>query len=207
MKNLVITIGRQYGSGGRELGKKIADFLKIKYYDNELVEMAAKNNNIDPEISKDADEKASNSLLYSLSTGSSFHGMLGGIYEMPLNDRLFIAQSETIKQLAHESSCVIVGRCSNYVLHNDEEINTLNLYIYADIEDRIRRIQTEYGISEAQAKTKISKMDKKRRAYYNYYSNGNWGMASEYDICVNLSKLDEDSILDLVKNYAEKLMK
>lgn len=200
MKNVVITIGRQYGSGGRELGKKLAEALGIEFYDNELVTLAAKKSNISPEISKMADEKATNSLLYSLATGS-VRGMLNGYYEMPLNDRVFLAQAETIKQLAHEKSCVIVGRCANYVLREEKDINKLDLFIFADLEYRIKRIKEEYNLSEAQAKDKIIKTEKKRRAYYNYYSNGSWGNVSDYDLCINLTDIDNDTAINIVKEY------
>ena len=207
MKNLVITIGRQYGSGGREFGKKLAEALGIAYYDNDLVELAAKKSNISPEISKKADEKATNSLLYSLATGAGFHGIFNGYYEMPINDRVFIAQAETIKQLAHEGSCVIVGRCANYVLRDDDEINKLDLYIYADLDHRIQRIKEEYNITDAQAKEKITKIEKKRRTFYNYYSNGNWGYASDYDLCINITPIGFDAALEIVKSYIGKINK
>ena len=207
MKNTVITIGRQYGSGGREFGKKLADALGFKFYDNELVKLAAEKSNISPEISKIADEKATNSLLYSLATGSTFRGMFNGYYEMPINDRVFIAQAETIKQLAHESSCVIVGRCANYVLEDDDQINKLDLFIYADLESRIKRIKDEYNLTDAQAKDKIIKKEKKRRTFYNYYSNGNWGHATDYDLCINVSPLTIETTIEMVKLYIESMTK
>ena len=160
MKNLVITIGRQCGSGGSELGKRIAEDMGMDYYDDELVKLAAKNSNLSPEISEMADEKATNSLLYSLVTGGSLRGMFNGYYEMPLNDRVFLAQADTIKQLAHERSCVIVGRCANYVLREDKDINLLNLFVYADMEYRIDRIKNKYNLNEAQAKDRIIKTEK-----------------------------------------------
>lgn len=207
MKNLVITIGRQYGSGGREFGKKLAETLGIAFYDNDLVKMAAEKSNISPEISKQADEKATNSLLYSLATGGSFRGMFNGYYEMPINDKIFIAQADTIKQLAHEHSCVIVGRCANYVLQDDDEINKLDLYIYADLEYRINRIKKIYKLTDAQAKDKIIKTEKKRRTYYNYYSNGNWGYAADYDLCINVAPIGYDAAINIVKEYTDKLGK
>lgn len=207
MKNTVITIGRQYGSGGRVFGKKLAEALGFKYYDNELVKLAAEKSNISPEVSKMADEKATNSLLYSLATGSSFRGMFNGYYEMPINDKVFIAQAETIKQIAHESSCVIVGRCANYVLADDDKINKVDLFIYADIESRIKRIKEEYQITDAQAKDKITKTEKKRRTYYNYYSSGNWGHTSDYDLCINLAPLSTEAAIEMVKIYIENMTK
>lgn len=205
MKNLVITLSRQYGSGGLELAKQLSKELGISYYDKDLVKIAADKSNISHDISKQADEKATNSLLYSLATGSSFRGMFNGYYEMPINDRLFIAQTEIIKELAQKESCVIVGRCSNYVLQNEEGIHRLDLFICADMEQRIERIKTKYSLTEAQAKDKILKTEKKRRTYYNYYSNGNWGLASDYDLCINLGRIGIDTAVSLVKTYAKKI--
>lgn len=202
-KNIVITIGRQCGSGGREFGQKLAETLGIDYYDKELVRLAAKNSNLSPEISEMADEKATNSLLYSIATGGSLRGMFNGYYEMPLNDRVFLAQAETIKQLANEKSCVIVGRCANYVLRDEENINALNIYVYADMDYRIKRIKEEENLTEKQAKDKIIKTEKKRRTYYNYYSNGNWGSATEYDLCINLTDIDFDAAIGMVKEYID----
>lgn len=202
-KNIVITIGRQCGSGGREFGQKLAETLGIDYYDKELVRLAAKNSNLSPEISEMADEKATNSLLYSIATGGSLRGMFNGYYEMPLNDRVFLAQAETIKQLANEKSCVIVGRCANYVLRDEENINAINIYVYADMDYRIKRIKEEENLTEKQAKDKIIKTEKKRRTYYNYYSNGNWGNATEYDLCINLTDIDFDAAISMVKEYID----
>lgn len=207
MKNLVITIGRQYGSGGRELGKKLAESLGINFYDKDLVKMAAEKSNISHELSQQADEKATNSLLYSLATGGSFRGMLNGYYEMPINDKIFIAQADTIKQLAHSHSCVIVGRCSNYVLRDETDINKLNVFIYADLDYRINRIKKIYNLTDSQAKNKITKIEKTRRTYYNYYSNGTWGAATDYDLCINITPIGCDGAIDIIKAYAEKLCK
>lgn len=201
MEKIVITIGRQCGSGGREFGMKLAEALGMEYYDKELVRLAAKNGNLSPEISEMADERATNSLLYSIATGGSMRGMFNGYYEMPLNDRVFLAQAETIKQLAKEKSCVIVGRCANYVLREEEDVRTVNLYIYADLDYRIKRIKEEENLTEKQAKDRIVKTEKKRRTYYNYYSNGNWGNATEYDLCINLTDIDFDAAVEIVKGY------
>jgi len=202
MKNLVITIGRQYGSGGREFGQKLAEALGIDFYDNEVVQLAAEKSNLSPEISKHADEQATNSLLYSLATGGNFRGMFNGYYEMPLNDRLFIAQADVIKELAQKSSCVIVGRCANYVLRDMEDIQKVDLFMFADMDYRIARIKRIYNLTDSQAKDKIVKTEKKRRTFYNYYSNGNWGNAAEYDLCINVSNIDSDTAIELVKKYA-----
>ena len=129
-KNTVITIGRQYGSGGREIGKKVSEILGISYYDDELISLAAKSSGINSETLSDVDEKATNSLLYTLAMGGSLFGGYAALaYEMPINDKLYIAQSDVIKDLAKREACVIIGRCADYVLKDYPSV--INLFIYA----------------------------------------------------------------------------
>lgn len=187
----VITIGRQFGSAGHDIGKLIAKELGFKFYDKELVEMAAKKENISADTINEADEKATSSLLYSLSSGSlSFRGVSGLLYyEMPLNDKLFIVQSNIIKTVAKNGDCVIVGRCADYVLENEEGIDLYNVFVHAPLEFRTARVMEALGLSEKQAREKVIKIDKQRKTYYNYYSNRDWGKLSNYDIVVNTYKL------------------
>lgn len=205
MKNIVITIGRQYGSGGREFGKHLADALGFKFYDQEIVDITSKKHNINIEVSKASDEKATNSLLYSIVTAGSFDGMFFNNYEMPANDKVFLAQADVIKELANESSCVMVGRCANYVLRDEENIKKVDLFIYADLDSRIERIKKLYELNDAQAKSKIIKTEKVRKNYYNYYSSGEWGNPSEYDLCINMSGISVDGAVEVVKKYIEGL--
>ena len=150
-KNIIITIGRHYGSGGKEIGQKVAEALGITFYDEELVTMAAEKSNIDKDVLNNVDEKATGSLLYSLVMGGGLRGLTTPIYyDMPINDKLFIAQSDVIKKLAEKSSCVIVGRCADYVLENTPH-NTLNVFIYADMEYKIARIQKLYNLDRKTA--------------------------------------------------------
>ena len=163
---MIITIGRQFGSGGKELGKKLSEKLGYKFYDEELVEMAAKNSNMNASILQEADEKASKSLLYSIATGMDSR-FFNPYYELPINDKLFIEQSNIIKKLAHEGNCVIVGRCADYVLES-AEIPSVDLFIYASLEHKIERISQKYDLSRDKAKDKSKKVEKGRKAYYNY---------------------------------------
>ena len=158
MKN-VITIGRQYGSAGHAIGALVAEKLGYTFYDKQLVEIAAKNSNISDETVKHIDEKATSSLLYSLASGSySLRGINGPLYyEMPLNDKLFLAQSEVIKHVAAKENSVIVGRCADYVLDEVEDINLVNVFIYADMDFRIKRVMDVFEINEKQAKEKSSR--------------------------------------------------
>lgn len=196
--NTIITIGRQYGSGGRELGTIIAKKLGIDFVDEELVTMAAEKNNVHKDILKAVDEKATKSFLYALVTGSDFHFVHSPMqYEMPLNDKLFITQSEIIKNLASEKSCVIVGRCADYVLRECKE-NCINIFAYTDMESKIKRIMRIHDLTYEKAKERIQKVEKSRKAYYNYYTNNDWGKASNYDICVNTGLLGLEKTADLI---------
>lgn len=187
----VITIGRQFGSAGHDIGKMIAEELGYRFYDKELVEMAAKKENISTDAVKDMDEKATSSLLYSLASGSfSLRGVVGPLYyEMPLNDKLFIAQSDIIKTVAKNENCVIVGRCADYVLEDEEDIELYNVFVHAPMDYRISRVMEALGLTEKQARERINKTDKQRKTYYNYYSNREWGKLSNYDIVANTGKL------------------
>ncbi len=205
----VITIGRQYGSGGHDIGKLVAEKLGFTFYDKKLVEIAAKNSNISDETVKHIDEKATSSLLYSLVSGSySIRGMNGPLYyEMPLNDKLFIAQSDVIKSVAAQENCVIVGRCADYVLDDVEDIQVINVFIYSPLEARVKRITNLYDLNEKQAKDKILKSDKQRKTYYSYYSNRDWGKMSNYDICINSGKIGIEESADMIADFVKGLDK
>ncbi|MBQ3037683.1 MAG: cytidylate kinase-like family protein [Clostridia bacterium] len=202
--NTIITIGRQYGSGGRELGQILAQKLGIEFYDEELVTMAAEKNNMHKDILKAVDEKATKSLLYTLVTGSDLRFIHSPLqYEMPINDKLFITQSEIIKGLAEKGSCVIVGRCADYVLRDSKE-HCIHLFVYADKEKRIDRISHKYDLPRDKAKDRINKIEKSRKSYYNYYSNRDWGNVSNYDMCINTGILGLEKSADLLCEFVKK---
>lgn len=206
MKN-VITIGRQYGSAGHDIGELAAKELGYRFYDKELVELAAKKSNISSETVKNIDEKASSSLLYSLASGSySMAGVTGPLYyEMPLNDKLFLAQSDIIKRVAAEENCVIVGRCADYVLEETEGIHLLNVFVHAPKSWRIGRVMEAFNITQKKAKERVTKTDKQRRIYYSYYANRDWGDMKNYDICINSQKLGIDGGAKLIIDYIRGL--
>lgn len=163
--------------------------------------MAAEKNKMHKDILKAVDEKATKSLLYTLVTGSDLRFLNSSVqYEMPINDKLFITQSEIIKGLADKSSCVIVGRCADYVLRDSAQ-KCLHLFIYADLEKRIERISRKYDLSPEKAKDKINKIQKSRKAYYNYYSNREWGNVSNYDLCVNTGVLGLEKSAELIESF------
>lgn len=200
MKKHIITIGRQFGSGGRAVGELLAKKLGISFYDKELISIAAKESGINPEIFEDVDEKAANSLLYSLSTGMySFGSGFSVMGDLPVNDRLYLLQHQIIKEIAAKESCVIIGRCADYVLKGNPDC--INIFIYADIEFRKREAVKKHGIDEARAEHIINKTDKSRANYYSFYSGMKWGMAENYDLCINSAKLSEEKIVDLIIDY------
>ena len=197
----IITIGRQFGSGGRELGKALADKLQIKYYDKELISIAAKESGYNPEIFEHVDERATNSLLYSLSMGIY---NLGNGYapmrDMPVNDQLYLLQHKIIRELAAEP-CVIVGRCADYILRTNK--NLLRLFVYANMEDRRNNAVKIHGVPENKAESIIKKTDKTRANYYNFYSNQKWGAVENYDLCVNTSTISRDAAINMICSIIE----
>lgn len=203
MERFVITIGRQFGSGGRAIGQKLADKLGVSFYDKELISLAAKESGVNPEVFDNVDEKAANSLLYSLSMGLyNFGSGFSVMGDLPVNDKLYLLQHKIIKDIAEKENCVIVGRCADYVLR--EHQNCVNVFIYADMEFRKHEAIKRHGIDEACAEHIINKTDKSRTNYYSFYSGQKWGMAENYDLCVNASKLSEDSIVELIIDYIGK---
>lgn len=202
-EKLVITIGRQYGSGGREVGHKLAELLGCKCYDQDLIVMAAKRSGISEEALALADEQASSSLLYTLAMGASMIYTSTTPMAVPINDALFIAQSEIIRELSEQENCVIVGRCADYILSEHEK--KVNVFVQGDKPDRISRIMQRAGISESEAKERMTKKDKKRSSYYNYYTGGKWGKPGNYNLVVSTSKIGIDGAAKVIYEYAKAL--
>ena len=185
---MIITIGSQYGSAGLEIGKKLAEELGVNLYDKEMLKRAAKESGLCEELFETHDEKPTNSFLYSLVMDTYSLGYSSSSYaDMPINHKVFLAQFDAIKKIANEGPCVMVGRCADYALEDYK--NVINVFIYADMDQRIRRIAQKYDLTDAKAKDIIIKTDKKRASYYNYYTNKEWGDAKGYDLCLNSGKL------------------
>ncbi|MEE3493065.1 cytidylate kinase-like family protein [Ruminococcus sp.] len=200
MNQYVITIGRQFGSGGRSIAEKLAKKLDIKFYDKELISIAAKESGISPEVFEGVDEKATNSLLYSLSMGMySFGSGFPAMGDLPVNDKLYLLQHKIIKEIAEKENCVIVGRCADYVLRDNPK--RVSIFIYADMEFRKEQSIKKHGIDPAHAEHIINKTDKNRANYYSFYSGQKWGQAENFDLCIDSSKLDEDKIVELIAEY------
>ena len=198
----IITIGRQFGSGGREIGKRLADELGIEFYDKELLSRAAKDSKICKELFETHDEKPTNSFLYSLVMDTYSMGFASGsVNEMPLNHKIFLAQFDAIKKIAEEGPCVLVGRCADYVLKEFDHV--ISLFFYAPREDCIRRVQEISSEPEKEIIKKIEKTDKYRAEYYKYYTGKEWNDARNYDFCLNTTSMSYEKLVEVVKSYID----
>lgn len=196
----IITIARQFGSGGREIGEKLAAELGIKCYDKELLERAAEESGMCKELFENHDEKPTSSFLYSLVMDTYSMGYSSAAFaDMPLNHKVFLAQFNAIKKIAEEGPCIMVGRCADYALADFP--NVVSVYIYGNMQSKIRRIAGKYDLTDAKAKDMIIKTDKKRSSYYNYYSSKKWGEADSYNLCVDSSILGIDKTVKLILDY------
>lgn len=196
--NTIITIARQYGSGGREIGALLAKELGIKYYDKELLSRAAKESGICEELFENHDEKPTNSFLYSLVMDTYSFGYTSAAFsDMPINQKVFLAQFNTIKKIADEGPCVIVGRCADYALEDYD--NCLSVFIHADLNKRIRRVSQKHNLTENKAKDTIVKTDKRRASYYDYYSSKKWGEADSYNLSIDSGILGIEGSVELIK--------
>ena len=202
--NTVITIGRQYGSGGHDIGMKLAEELGIPCYDKDLLSRAAKDSGLCQEIFENHDEKPTNSFLYSLVMDTYSTGYSSAAFsEMPLNHKVFLAQFDTIKKIASEGPCVIVGRCADYALHDYQ--NCLHIFIHGEEKCKIKRIMERFEDinTEQKALDMMNKKDKQRQSYYNYYSSKKWGRVDSYDLSVNSSILGIDGTVKLITQFVE----
>lgn len=203
MANKIYTIGREFGSGGREVGEKLAAKLGIKLYDKELLQQAAKDSGFCEEIFENHDEKPTNSFLYSLvmDTYSVSGYSAAPFLDMPLNHKVFLAQFETIKKIAEKESCVIVGRCADYALSDNPDC--INVFIHADLDVRIKNVSRNLNITENKARDIINKTDKQRASYYNYYTSKKWGDSKSYNLSLDAGKLGTDNCVELILKFRE----
>ncbi|MBQ2709960.1 MAG: cytidylate kinase-like family protein [Clostridia bacterium] len=200
--NLIITIGRQFGSAGRHIGEELAGKLGIPFYNEELITKAAQKSGMAHHVLTEADETATNSLLYTLAMGSSFWGGNAGVaFDMPLNDKLFVTQSDIIKEEAEKGPAVFIGRCADYVLR--EHPNTIKLFIYAPLEFRMQHVAELKGITPDKAKDLIIKTDKRRANYYNYYTGQKWGKLENFDLAVDSSRLGIETTAEMLYQYVK----
>lgn len=201
--NLVITIGRQCGSGGKKIGEMLAEKMGVKCYDKELLSLAAKHSGLCQELFEKHDERPTNSFLYSLVMDSYSMGYTtSGYSDMPINHKIFLAQFDTIKKLADEAPCVIVGRCADYALEDYPHV--VSVFITGDEPDKLKSLEKLYNVNEAKAKDIMIKTDKQRSSYYNYYSNKKWGDPRSYDLCINSSAVGPEGAVDVIMNFAKQ---
>ena len=198
--NTIITIGRQFGSGGREIGETLAKELGIPFYDRDLLTRAAKESGFCEEMIKVHDERPTNSFLYNLVMDTySFGYNSAAMVDMPMSQKVFLAQFDAIRKIADEGPCVIVGRCADYALA--EYDNCLNIFIHGNEKCKIERIMKKYELPLQKAKDMIIKKDKQRQSYYNYYSSKKWGRADSYDLSINSSILGVEGSVKLIKQF------
>ena len=199
MAEIYITIGRQFGSGGREIGKKVAQTLGIPYYDKELLAVAAKESGLSHEFLKNYDEKPTNSFLYSLVMGQQ--NLLSGVQGTTVEQLAAKAQRDAVRSVAEKGSCVIVGRCADYILREKEGL--VRVFICAEHDARIQRVCHRDGVSEKEAEEKLRKMDKTRASYYSFHTDRKWGAAESYDLCVNSSLRGTDAAAQLILQFCK----
>ena len=191
MKNYVITIAREYASGAGEIAKKLSLELGIKVYDKEMISLAAKESGLAEAVVAETEQKRTNSFLYSIYMTSQV---------LPLSDQIFMTQSQIIKNLAKEESCIIIGRCAGHILSDNP--SCINIFLCADMDDRIKRANEQYGVEKAAEY--IKKIDKQRASYYKYFTEKGWNDAPNYDITINTSKVGIDETVEIIKKLVLK---
>ena len=188
MAHTVITVGREYGSGGRLIAQKAAEALGIPFFDRSIINMAAEETGLSADFIRRTEQQKTSSFLNNLYMSTQ---------SLPVNDQVFIAQSEVIRRVAAEGPCIIVGRCADYVLRNQSGVDALNLFIHAPMEERIRRVREEYKVQAPDLRLYILKQDKNRAAYYEHFTDGQWGKAQNYHLAVS-SGLGLETIVRLL---------
>ena len=204
-KTLTISIGRQFGCGGSVIGQRLAEELGYDYFDKELLALAAKEIGFEPEVFEAVDEKPNTKSIFQ--SFGEFMSILNPTDNYMSDDHLFKVQSDVIRRLADERNCVMVGRCSDYILRDHP--NCLSVFLHAELSDRIKRVCARMPIEQDKARALIERNDKRRAAYYNYYSNKTWGCAETYDLSLNVSRLGVEetvaAIIDYVNRMKERL--
>ena len=203
MEKFTVTIARGFGSGGRTIGKMLADKLGVKFYDKELIRMASDASGINEALFGQSDEKTKNSVFGKpgVYKGEVIAPEKSGFIS---EENLFNYQAMVIKQIASEGSCIIVGRCADYVLREQE--NVFSVFITAPMEQRAQRVSQREGISLSEAQEKAKKMDKVRKEYYNYFTNKRWGHTDSYQLCIDSSLLGEEGTAAFIRDFVRKAL-
>jgi cytidylate kinase len=194
-KKFIFTIGRQFGSGGIAVGKALSTKLGIPFYDSEILTRVAQESGLCEEVLKSHDEKPAQSVFYS-AWSSQFCST-----ELPLGLKVFLAQFNVIKKIAAEGPCVIVGRCADYVLKDLD--NVVKTFIYASPETRIKNLVEKLNVTEKQARSMMNKADKTRTAYYNYFTEKEWGKPDSYDLMIDTTHISPEAVADIIIAYSK----
>lgn len=197
----VLTIGRQFGSGGKEIGIRVSRELGIPFYDKELLQEAAKKSGLCEKIMDHFDERPK-SLLYSIAMDSYMFTLPGAGVGESLEQQVYLATFNTIRQLADKGPCVMIGRCADYALADHP--NHMSIFIHAPLDDRIERVMRRQNLSPEKARSLINKTDKRRASYYEYYSSRRWGAVESYDYCLNSSFLGTGGTVELVRSIIDQ---
>ena len=201
-QNKIITIARQFGSGGKNVAKMVAEQLGIPFYDKDLIALAAKESGLSAALFEGIEEKPTNSLLYSLVMGiQSGRGAMYQYGDALNTDGVFRIQSQVIRDVADKGSCVIVGRCSDYILREQE--NLVNVFVHADEDWRIKRVMELYDLSEKEARNTVTKTDSRRSSFYNFYTNKVWGDLKNYNLTIDSSQVGIERAADIIVSYAK----
>ncbi len=202
MDRYVITIARGYGSGGRTMGKMLAEELGIHFYDRELLRLASDESGINEELFGRVDEQLKKSLLYKIAR-KEYKGQLipPDSEDFVSNDNLFNYQAKVIKDLAEQESCVIVGRCADYILKDMD--NVIKIFVHASLTDCVARLEGMFSLPSKELEKKVLTTDKRRAEYYKYYTGRKWEDAKNYDMCLNSQQLGFDKCVQIIKNYLD----
>jgi cytidylate kinase len=197
MDGFVITISREFGSGGRQIGERLAAEFGVAFYDKSLIHLAVGKSGLDPLTIEKAEEEAANKFLFNLAIGGYASTGVFAPLNVPLSDQVFFAQSKVIEEIAAQGSCVIIGRCANYVLRNHP--GRVSVFVYGEMKDRVRRIAEDHGVTEAEAEARITRMDKGRANYHEHYTEQKWGSAKTYHLAVNTSFTGIDGAVRVIR--------
>ena len=203
-KKIVVTISREFGSGGRIIGKKVAEKLGIPFFDREIIEMSAEKGGFSEEFVENNEQKVKNKFFHNFVYSGDYMNGYAGSMHVSMADKLFLTTCETIEHIA-ENSCVIVGRCADFILKDRKEV--FNIFIYADHEHKVKRAVEVYGQDPKTASADVKRTDKHRANHYEYYTERKWGVRNNYHLCVNSGLLGVDSSADLIADAVKDYIK
>ena len=205
MKNLIITISRQYGSGGRQIGQQLAKELNIPFYDKEIIDLAAKESGLAADFIRGQEQQLTQSLLFSIVTNFTSNGGAFNPNMLSLSDQVYLAEAKAIRSLADKGSCVMVGRCADWVLEKDYDV--LRVFVCAPIETRCKRAVEEYGDKSENIQKAVQSIDKQRARYCQHYCDKAWEDAENYDLCLNSGTISLAQCVAIIKDAWQELQK